>query len=55
MVLSGISFLWFERVLERKQYGVVMPCSKSVGGRARIRQGVEEWRSLLGGTKRVWA
>ena len=28
---------------------------KSVGGWARIRQSVEEWRSLLGGTGRVCA
>ena len=54
----GISFLWFKRVLEGEQYGVVVPwlkSKKSVRGRARIRQSAEEWRSLLGGTKSVCA
>ena len=55
---SGISFLWFKRVLEGEQYGAVLPClkkEKSVGRRARIRQSVEKWRSLLGGTRRMCA
>ena len=63
MVLSfldsscSISFLWLKRVFEGEQYGGVVPCLKSEkkwGGRARIRRNVEEWRSFLGGTRRVY-
>ena len=54
----GISFFRFKRVLEGEQYDVVVPWlkkEKSVRGRARIRQSVEDWRSLLGGTRSVCA
>ena len=50
----GISFLWFKRVIKSEQYDAVVPWlknEKSVSGRDRIRQGVEEWGSLLGGTR----
>ena len=55
---SDISFLWFKRVLESEQYDVVvlwLKNEKSVRGRDRIRQHVEEWGSLLGGTRTVRA
>ena len=54
----GISFLWFKRVLEGEQYGAVVPWlknKKSVRGRARISESVEECRSLLGGKRSVCA
>ena len=52
----GISFLWFKRVLESEQYDAVVPWlkkEKSVRGRDRIRQRVEEWKSLLCGKRSV--
>ena len=55
-LLSGISFLWFKKVLESEQYDAVVPLlknEKSMHGRDRIRQRVEEWGSLLGGTRSV--
>ena len=54
----GISFLWFKRVPESEKYDAVVPWlknEKSVCGRDRIRQRAEQWRSLLGGTRRVRA
>ena len=54
----GISFLWFKRVLESEQYDAVVPWlknEKSVRGRVRIRQRVEDWASLLGSTRSVRA
>ena len=58
-VYSGISFLWFKKAIEGEQYGAVVPHlkkeKKNVAGRARIRQSVDEWRSLLGGTRRMCA
>ena len=54
----GISFLWFKRVLESEQYDAMVPWlqnEKSMHWRDRIRQRVEEWRSLLGGTRSVRA
>ena len=54
----GISFLWFKRVLESEQYDAMVPWlknEKSIHGRDRIRRRVEEWRSLLGGTRSVGA
>ena len=57
-LLFGISLLWFKRVLESEQYDAVVPWlknEKSVRGRVRIRQRVEDWGSLLGGTRSVRA
>ena len=54
----GISFLWFKRVLESEQHDAVVPWlknEKSVRGRVRIRQRVEDWASLFGGTRSVRA
>ena len=54
----GISFLWFKRVLESEQYDAVvlwLKNEKSMHGRDRIRQRVEEWGSLLDGTRSVRA
>ena len=54
----GISFLWFKRVLESEQYDAVvlwLKIEKSMHGRDRIRQRVEEWGSLLDGTRSVRA
>ena len=54
----GISFLWFKRVLESEQHDAVvlwLKNEKSMHGRDRIRQRVEEWGSLLGGTRSVRA
>ena len=54
----GISFLWFKRVLGSEQYDAVVPWlknEKSVRGRVRIRQRVEDWASLLGGKRSVRA
>ena len=55
-LLFGISFLWFKRVLESEQYDAVVPWlkkEKSVRGRDRIRQRVEQWESLLCGKRSV--
>ena len=55
-LLFGISLLWFKRVLESEQYDAVVPWlkkEKSVRGRDRIRQRVEEWKSLLCGKRSV--
>ena len=57
-LLCGISFLWFKRVLESEQYHAVVPWlknEKNMHGRDRIRQRVEEWGSLLDGTRSVRA
>ena len=54
----GISFLWFKRILESEQYDAVVPWlknEKSMHGRDRIRQRIEEWGLLLGGTRSVHA
>ena len=55
-LLFGILLLWFKRVLESEQYDAVVPWlknEKSVRGRDRIRQRVEEWESLLCGKRSV--
>ena len=55
-LLFGISLLWFKRVLESEQYDAVVPWlkkEKSVRGRDRIRQRVEEWKSFLCGKRSV--
>ena len=57
-LLCGISFLWFKRVLESEQYDAVvlwLKNEKSMHGRDRIRQRVEEWGSLLDVTRSVHA
>ena len=54
----GISFLWFKRVLESEKYDAAvlwLKIEESMHGRDRIRQHVEEWGLLLGGTRSVRA